>query len=135
MVYADYTYYQVCYGGSSLELPQFIAAARRASAYIDMITWGRLKRGWPVTEDVRMACCALADVIGGYQAMGSLPGSGSAGVASFNNDGYSETYASAEAVAVQFEADQQAAINLYLSPGHPLRYAGGDPTCSCATSR
>lgn len=129
MAYADYTYYQTCYGGQALSQPQFDGLAVWASTYIDAVTWGRLHRGWPVTDGVRMACCAVADVMGEYQAARQAAAGRGAGVLSASNDGYSETYASGEAMAAQAENAQRAAVDLYIPPGDPLRYAGGDPPC------
>lgn len=123
-MYADYAYYQGTYCGSLLTEEQWPAASRAADAYIDRITFDRLRHGVPVDDAVRMAACAAAEVTGRYQTAqaGRKPG-----LAGFNNDGYSESYAGTAAdLAAQEQAELQAAADLYLPRSHPLRYAGGD---------
>lgn len=122
-MYADFAYYQGAYLGARLTEAQWPAAARQADAWLDRLTFGRLRRGAPVDDAVRMACCAMADVISRWQQAeaGRTPG-----LAAFNNDGYSESYAAGTDQAAQREADILAAADLYLPRSHPLRYAGGD---------
>lgn len=123
-MYADYAYYTGTYCGTLIQESQWPAASRAADAYLDLATFGRLRRGWPVTDPVRMACCAVAEVTSRYQAMqtGCTPG-----LAGFNNDGYSETYTGTAAdLASQQQAEMAAAVDLYLPRSHPLRYAGGN---------
>lgn len=132
MAYADYVFYQAVYGGA-LDEETFNAAIQNASAYIDAVTWGRLRRGWPVTDDVRMACCAVVDAVSRSQAYTGAISGRPLGLASFTNDGYSESYAGGDAALAQAESERKAAVDLYIPPGHPLRYAGGDPPCSVVT--
>ena len=63
-MYAPYSYYYEVYHGSQLTPDQWPAAAREAEAYIDLLTFGRLKNGAPVTDEVQMAVCAVAEVVG-----------------------------------------------------------------------
>ena len=123
-MYADYAYYQGTYHGTALSEAQWPAAAREADAWLDRLTLGRLQRGAPVDDAVRMAACALAEVTGRYQTAqaGRKPG-----LAGFNNDGYIENYAGTAAdLTAQEQAEMGAAADLYLPRSHPLRYAGGD---------
>lgn len=94
-----------------------------ADAWLDRLTFGRLQRGAPVDDSVRMACCAVAEV--SYRWL-QVESERSPGLASFNNDGYSESYATGADSAALREADILAAADLYLPRSHPLRYAGGD---------
>ena len=123
-MYADYAYYQGTYCGSLLTEEQWPAASRAADAYIDRITFDRLRHGVPVDDAVRMAACAAAEVADRYQTAqaGRKPG-----LAGFNNDGYSESYSSTTADwAAQEQSEIGAAVDLYFPRSHPLRYAGGD---------
>ena len=97
---------------------------KEACAYLDSITFGRLKCGAPVDDTVKLAACALADVAARYQAAKADERS-RPGLASFNTDGYSETLNTAVLTA-QYTADMQAAADIYLPRSHPLRYAGRD---------
>ena len=124
-MYADYAYYQGTYHGTALSEEQWPAAAREADAWLDRLTLGRLQRGAPVDDAVRMAACALAEVAGRYQTAAAER---TPGLASATNDGYSESYAGTAADLVEQEqAELQAAADLYLPRTHPLRYRG----CGC----
>lgn len=123
-MYAEYVYYKSAYAGDLLDEEDWPAAIRAADAYIDLVTFGRLRRGWPVDDAVRMAACAAAEVAARYQTAQAKRAPGLEG---FNNDGYSETYAGTVSdLAAQQQADMAAAVDLYLPRSHPLRYAGGD---------
>ncbi|WP_087064770.1 head-tail connector protein [Intestinibacillus massiliensis] len=84
MAYADYAYYTGGYGGMMPET-DFSRLSRRASAYLDRMTFGRAARPpEALAGKVRDACCAVADEM--YrQAQGGE-------VAGVSNDGYRETY-------------------------------------------
>ena len=116
-MYADFTDYQGTYCGTLITTQgQWMPAVREACAYLDSITFGRLKCGAPVDDTVKLAACALADV-----------------AARFNIDGYSETLNTA-ALTAQYTADMQAAADIYLPRSHPLRYAGRDGRCGPCTA-
>lgn len=90
-MYADFTDYQGTYCGTLITTQgQWMPAVREACAYLDSITFGRLKCGAPVDDTVKLAACALADVAARYQAAKADERS-RPGLASFNTDGYSET--------------------------------------------
>ena len=120
MLYADWDYYTGVYGGN-LDGDCFFPAARDASAYIDRLTYGRLKQGAPVTDEVRMAVCAVAEVIAADAARNQLAATG---VKSETVAGHSVTYEDRSTAARQLKNNMRAAANLYLSPSDPLRYAG-----------
>ena len=111
---------------------QWMPAVREACAYLDSITFGRLKCGAPVDDTVKLAACALADVAARYQAAKADERS-RPGLAAFNTDGYSETLNTA-ALTAQYTADMQAAADIYLPRSHPLRYAGRDGRCRPCTA-
>nr|DAU00046.1 MAG TPA: Head Tail Connector Protein [Caudoviricetes sp.] len=59
MLYANYEYYTGVYGGEMSEA-EFKALSRKASAYIDMVTFKRA-RNYQGGDEVKEACCAIAD--------------------------------------------------------------------------
>lgn len=59
MAYADYLYYQDVYGGTMPE-SDFSRQARKASAYLEQLTLGRI-RLMAGDSRVRDACCAVAE--------------------------------------------------------------------------
>lgn len=122
-MYADYSFYQGTYLGSLLTENQWVTASREADAWLDRLTFGRLQRGAPADDAVRMACCAVAEASYRWHQAETerVPG-----MTSFSNDGYSESYTTGTDSAAQQEADILAAADLYLPRSHPLRYAGGD---------
>lgn len=86
MAYADYEFYQNRYCGN-MPAADFRRLAVKASAYLDQLTFGRIREGWetsPHADRIRTACCAAADVYR-LQEQGG-------GVASETNDGISVTY-------------------------------------------
>ena len=87
-MYTSYSYYYETFRGSQLAPDQWPAAAREAEAYIDLLTCQRLREGSPVTDEVRMAVCAVAEVVGRYRAARA---SRADGLKSVSNDGYSES--------------------------------------------
>lgn len=63
MVYADFDFYVGQYHGT-MPGEAFLRISRQASAYLDQITFDRIRTGWedgPHAEKIRMACCAVAD--------------------------------------------------------------------------
>lgn len=59
MIYADYDFYLTEYDGSAIEAEDFTRLAKRASDYIDYLTFNRAQG----TDDERIgkACCAIAE--------------------------------------------------------------------------
>lgn len=120
MLYADWDYYTGVYGGN-LDGDCFFPAARDASAYIDRLTYGRLKHGAPVTDEVKMAVCAIADVIAEDKVRKQQL---EAGIKSESVAGHSITYEDRSTAARQLKNNMRTAADLYLLPSDPLRYAG-----------
>ena len=89
-MYADYDFYTNQYGGTDIPAEKWPRLADRADAHMDALTFGRLKRGWPTTDAVRMACCAMAELLNGQRTGGALEAA--AGVKSEATDGYSVSY-------------------------------------------
>lgn len=119
----DYNYYVGVYLGSSIEFGEWPKIAREACAYIDEITYGRLRRFSSIPEEVQLAVCAVADVIHAQHAA-ERHQSEAAGVKSFSNDGYSETLVDAAQLSKDFARRKADAAAVYLPRSHPLRYAG-----------
>lgn len=126
MIYADYEFYTVTYGGDQIKEADWTRTAREASAYIDQLTFGRLQ-GHPerVTEEVQMAVCAAAEVAERYHA--ALTQS-AAGIASESVGGQSVTYRNSTELEAGKQSEIWQAVSLYLPLSHPLRYAG---VCPC----
>ena len=123
MFTVDYTYYSVEYGGTAVEQDGFPRVMREACAYVDQITYGRLHGLLEIPDEARLAACAVADVVQAkYAAMDKL--GAAAGVKSFTNDGYSESFADAAQLSDDFARRMADAAAVYLSRSHPLRYAG-----------
>ena len=87
-MYADYSYYQETFGGTMPEAA-YAAAERKAEACISYLTY--LNGDIFATEDdrVKQAVCTAADVI---LEDSQKRASGSAGLKSESNDGYSVSY-------------------------------------------
>lgn len=122
MIYADYSYYKDDFQGNRIAEADWPACAREASAYIDCITYGRLK-GHPerITDDVKMAVCGVAEAI--YSQI-SITSSHAPGISSESVGGQSVSYLSPADEQEAKAKDMRDAVNLYLPPGNPLRYAG-----------
>lgn len=64
MPYADFEEYQTIYTGTLFKSKEpFISFAKRASEYMDAVTFGRLEGGVPeeFSDKVKKCCCALAE--------------------------------------------------------------------------
>lgn len=125
-VYADYTFYTETYCGSAVPEKDWPYVSRRASAVIDQITFGRLQNGWPVTDAVQLAACAIADAI---QAQQNENAQSHSGIKSEDVDGYKVSYDSANTTRSRWAKEQLAAADLYLLRSDPLRYKGENPEC------
>lgn len=89
MVYATYDYYLDSYGSNSIPEEIFHRLIRKASAYIDNFTFGRINKGNVDSFPSLPACaCEMAEIIFffyGEDGRGKV-------VKSENTDGYSVTY-------------------------------------------
>lgn len=88
MTYATYDYYTNDYFGTTLTEQEFPKYARRASAEMDHVTFGRLSKlsADEITDAIRDCMCDVAERMHHFEtATGS-------DIASENNDGYSISY-------------------------------------------
>lgn len=120
-MYADYAFYAGIYGGdliSSLDWPRISC---HADAYLDRLTYNRLRNGAVVTDAVRMAACAVAEVMHrNEETQTAKP----AGVKAESVGGQSVTYEDAAASSERYEAELLEAADLWIPRSDPLRYAG-----------
>lgn len=107
MIYADYNYYKNDFHGSLVPEECFERNALQATQYIDNVTFGRV--GSDVTNAVRNACCALAEV---YYS-GSVSPRAASGVTSEKVGDYSVSYSAAENVSTQ-QKRLKSAVKLWL---------------------
>lgn len=122
-MYADYTYYQQSYRGEAVPEQEWPRMAVQADAFIDAITFGRLHHGWMVTDNVKMACCAVAEEIFSQQQEKSAKAS-AAGIRSENTDGYSASYADYSIIQQANRNRRLEAAEVFLPASDPIRYAG-----------
>lgn len=114
--YVDYQYYRDVFHGSSMSEAEFPNAEIEAEAFVDAVTFGRIRRLDEVPVCVKDAICSAADVMHEY-----LRGRES-DIASENNDGYSVTYRAA-VKAEDCEKAMKVKVKRHLS-GTGLMYAG-----------
>lgn len=88
MIYATYDYYTNDYFGTALTEQEFPKYARRASAEMDHVTFGRLAElpEDQITDTVRDCMCDVAERMHHFET------STGSDIASENNDGYSVSY-------------------------------------------
>ena len=88
MAYADYSYYEETYLGDSIPEAQFPKYAKRASEWVDYMTFNRIERmnQEEIPVEVKEATCAVADRLYAYNTADSRL------KASESNDGYSVSY-------------------------------------------
>lgn len=63
MAYVDYNYYRGVYFGDAVPVADFYGLSRQASAYLDQVTFGRIRGGWEQDSRVKDACCAIVDIL------------------------------------------------------------------------
>jgi hypothetical protein len=113
MIYADYAYYTGIYAGTAISSDAFAASVRRASAFIDRITYNRLNTGCPVTDAVKMATCAVADAMEA-SAETERAAIHSAAIKSESVDGDSTTYQSPGDIREALETQWAETAEQYL---------------------
>ncbi len=123
MMYADFEYYSSAYGGTTVPEKSWKHFAVRAGAYIDSLVFGRIKSDTDISESVRMATCACADVLFLWDGTQSFE-SRNAGIKGETSDGYHVDYADPDATFNMLSAKIYAAADMYLPISHPLRYRG-----------
>lgn len=123
-MYADYEYYirMFCQGEEPIiDASSWAKLATMASKEIDRYTYGRLKHGAAVTEDVKNAVCAVAEV---YWTVDSERLSQPVGIKSESVGSYSVSYTEQETFEKAKQDRIRLAIDQWLPRSDPLRYAG-----------
>lgn len=106
--YADYSYYTATYGGTAILQTEFMRLINQASAYLDLVTANRIadEEDDDTLELVKMAACAVADVLKKQESGGELQ--------SERVGNYSVTYADTPSKKLSVEGQVIKAIKLYL---------------------
>lgn len=121
--YATYEEYQTLFFGKRIAEEEWPRISMRAQNFVDKITFQRIKKLDIIPEKVILAVCAVADVVAAEAAF--LDNFHSrAGLTSFNNHGYSESYESSTASKESFESEKLKAADEFIPRSDPLRYAG-----------
>jgi hypothetical protein len=114
--YVDYQYYRDTFHGSAMTEAEFPNAEIEAEAFVNAVTFGRLRRLDKIPDCVKDAICSAADVMGEYsKGMES-------DISSESNDGYSVTYKAA-LKSEECEKSMKAKVKRHLS-GTGLMYGG-----------
>lgn len=117
--YADYTFYRDSYYGTQIALADFPKLCQEASGYLDKLTYRRLLCGAPVSDGVRLAVCAVCDVLDTFHQSEIHRD-----ISSENNDGYSVSYVPVAQRLAMLEKEKWEAVGNYLPLSDPLRYSG-----------
>lgn len=120
--YADYDYYRAQFGGTAVPAEDFPAYAARASRRVDAITLRRTAALTYISDAVKNAVCAVADVL--YKADQDAAAKAAVGRKAGETVGsYSVTYQSNEGYYSQRESDTQRlaaetllAARMHLAP-------------------
>ena len=120
-MYADYVFYVEAYGGEGIPPLDWPRISRHADAYLDRLTYNRLRNGAVVTDTVRMAACAVAEVMHRHEETQTA---NPVGIKAESVGGQSATYEDAAASSERYEAELLEAADLWIPRSDPLRYAG-----------
>lgn len=107
MIYADYAYYRDVFHGNIIPEECFELNALKASRHINNVTFGRI--GTEVTDDVKNACCAAAEVF--YS--GDVSPRAASGITSETVGKHTVSYAAAESSRTQAKR-LNTAVKLWL---------------------
>ncbi len=120
------TYEEYAQLGGTLAAPDFTLAEFKARKRIDGLTLSRVQNMQAVPQAVKMCCMAIIAVESksGFEAQAATPA-----VASFNTDGYSQTFSHIS--TEETEAGLNNIVRTYLcgetdDNGTPLLYRGLD---------
>lgn len=109
MAYADYSYYLNTFKGGSVSADKFDYLAERASDFMDMITFDRLKsQDFSEYEDkIKKCCCALAENIFSYENSSADKNSETIGEYSvtYNHKSDSDNYRNMKSTAFRYLAN------------------------------
>lgn len=114
-----YDFYTSVFRGDKIPESSWAACAREAGAYLNRLTFGRLAAVAEVADCVRLAACAVAEVI--HEQQQSIDARGP-GVKSESLDGYSVAFEGRQDGS--WNKRKREAADLYFPPSDPLRYAG-----------
>ncbi len=117
----DYEFYKSVFKGTALTEQDFTDSVMEATAYVNNLTYQRLANGAEVTEEVKLAICAVTEIVWQQKGQGACC---SQAVSSENVDGYSVSYLSPDSRLAGFETEKKNAASLYLPLSDPMRYAG-----------
>lgn len=120
-MYADYVFYVEAYGEEGIPPLDWPRISRHADAYLDRLTYNRLRNGAVVTDTVRMAACAVAEVMHRHEETQTA---NPVGIKAESVGGQSVTYEDAAASSERYEAELLEAADLWIPRSDPLRYAG-----------
>ena len=120
-MYADYVFYVEAYGGEGIPPLDWPRISRHADAYLDRLPYNRLRNGAVVTDTVRMAACAVAEVMHRHEETQTA---NPVGIKAESVGGQSVTYEDAAASSERYEAELLEAADLWIPRSDPLRYAG-----------
>ncbi len=79
MAYVTYDYYKDTYGGTAVPSSSFTPIVIKASAFIDYITFNRIKELETIPEEVQFATCAVIDSMRKMEIEGGIKVSESTG--------------------------------------------------------
>ncbi len=127
--YVSYEYYQQTFSGKTITEEEFSRLEFQAEAFLDRITFGRVKGLPEIPEAVKMAICAMAE----YSCQ---EGKKTPGVRSENIDGYSVSYGdTGSSGKSRSEELYQIASNYLMSTGLLFRGGVKRHDCKCGHHR
>lgn len=118
-LYADYKFYTDDYLGRAIPAEAFPRYVRDASKYIDNVTFNRINGA--VSEDIKMACCAVAEEIYSQAVSGADSVSGKA---SESIGDYSVSYSGISSDRDKVLAARLYSVALRWLDGTDLMYRG-----------
>lgn len=115
MVYADYEYYVLRYGGS-LEENAFDSLIKEASRLIDSKTNYKAEGAYNsgrMAENIKIATCSIIDILQAEHKHAEASQNGA--IQAENNDGYSVTYKDGTTLKSAFKAEINEVCERYLT--------------------
>ncbi len=110
MAYADFTYYEDTFLGTTIAEADFPRLALRASAVIDQITFGRAATDTENTNAIKNAMCAVAEEIQTQESAGSVDG-----IMSESQGRYSVAYSANSSKTKSSQSKLEAAASVWLA--------------------
>ena len=110
MAYADFTYYEDTFLGTTIAEADFPRLALRASAVIDQITFGRAATDTDNETAIKNAMCAVAEEIQTQESAGSVDG-----ITSESQGRYSVSYGSNSSKTKSSQSKLEDAAKVWLA--------------------